>query len=96
MLIPTLFTLAVISTIMLFALAYGVRYDIEKQDPTFASVLYRSGAAMFLARGFPLRGTVLLFHKHSSVKRSTLMPLQIVYCVNTILSLALIVAILRG
>jgi hypothetical protein len=70
------------STAALCLWAYGAREDIEKQDPSYAAALYRSGAELFWSRGLSLKGHVLLFTRPSSVTRSTLLPLQVMYCVN--------------
>ena len=76
--------------------AYGVRADIESQDPDFAKELYRSGGELLWHRGLPIRGYVLLFGRTSAVKKTTLLPLQIWYCLNTSLLVSLLIVIIVG
>jgi hypothetical protein len=82
-----------VTTVGFVTYAYGVRADIEMQDPVFARGLYRSGGELFWHRGLPIRGHILLFGKTSAIKRTTLLPLQIWYCLNTILFVVAFVVI---
>ena len=88
--------LFIAGTLVVAIWAYGIRSNIESQDPLFAAALYRTDADWFWSRGFPIRGHVLLFTKAQAIARSTLFPLQVAYFVNSLFLCLSIYTFLRA
>jgi hypothetical protein len=57
--LPILFAVVVIATIILSLYSFGVREQIEKMAPDYARALYLDGAEIFFSRGMPIRVVAL-------------------------------------
>ncbi|HEX5123476.1 MAG TPA: hypothetical protein VFV97_09520 [Rhodanobacteraceae bacterium] len=57
--LPILFAVVVIATLILSLYSFGVREQIEKMAPEYAKALYLDGAEIFFSRGTPIRVVAL-------------------------------------